>query len=532
MPQIVEGMILSTGIIAVSLIINSQCPVTVFPYDDLFLIDGMWRIVQGQRAGTDFYNPIGFGLFHIGAAWLQMLGPHRYVLALTSATFSAVIMLCATIIAARRVWFSHPYYLLTCGVLAFEASGPGVYGWSVFTMGMAAFYNRLSAAALAALFLQWFADRRSSQHPQLVSEALIAATLLNILFLVKISALALAAIIIAASLVVRSRPLLPAVRLVLLVSIIFTAMLATDLVLAGVTPDAIIHDYREAAAVRSNLASWDGVWRALKSLAVIVSALLLTIYARRSAAVSCWRSTVAIATYAIAQIGLNVSNTQPATIYLAPMCVVVLLSWHQRSIVDCNQTAQALARTLLRKSPVLAMPMVICLLVLVPQALSSVAGAAVVAAVASGIKTPIVISSGKGLALPVLGGFGDAGRATDFATNINRGLKALQDLNITHEVIASVDYANPFPALLGTPSPKGVPVVWALGYMETFGFLSQPQALLGDACIVMLPLRPTQVVEGSAELLTSAAEPILSTSFTLALQNDYWKIYRRNHGCS
>src|SRR6266446_2264826 len=244
MPLIAQGMILSAGIIAVSLLINSLCPVTVFPYDDLFLIDGIWRIAQGQRAGTDFYNPIGFGLFHIGAAWWQMLGPHRYVLALTSATFSAAIMLCATIIAARRVWFSRPYYLLACGVLAFEAAGPGVYGWSVFTMGMAAFYNRLSAAALAALFLQWFADRRSSEHPQLVSEALIAATLLNVLFLVKISALALAAIMIAASLVVRSQPLQRTVCLVVLVSIIFTAMVAADLVLAGVTPDAIIHDYR------------------------------------------------------------------------------------------------------------------------------------------------------------------------------------------------------------------------------------------------------------------------------------------------
>jgi hypothetical protein len=282
-PLILRGVALSIAIISVNTIISAACPVTAFPYDDMLLIEGVWRIVQGQREGADFYNPIGFGLFHVGAAWWRILGAHRYVLPLTSATFSVFIMLCASIVCARRIWFSAPYYLLICGVLAFETSAPSVYGWSFFAMGSAAFYSRLTTAALAILFIQWFGEKRSISGRQTLSE---------------------------------------------------------------------------------------------------------------------------------------------------------------------------------------------------------------------------------------------------------RGVEALRSLKLAHEAIATIDYTNPFPSLLGMPSPKGVPIVWALGYMEQPSMLSQPRRLFGDACIVMLALRPTQVVEGNAELMSSAAKPILSAYFIILRQDEYWEIYRRQNGCS
>src|SRR5260370_31794533 len=177
-PLILRGIALSILIISVNTIISAACPVTAFPYDDMFLIDGVWRIVQGQREGTDFYNPIGFGLFHIGAAWWRILGPHRSVLPLTSATFSVFIMLCASIVCARRIWFSVPYYLLICGVLAFETSAPSVYGWSFFAIGTAAFYNRLTTAALPFFFFQLFVKNPSIDVRPFLSEMVILAILL------------------------------------------------------------------------------------------------------------------------------------------------------------------------------------------------------------------------------------------------------------------------------------------------------------------------------------------------------------------
>jgi hypothetical protein len=527
---ILGGIALSIAIISLNTIISATSPVTAFPYDDMFLIEGVWRIVQGQREGADFYNPIGFGVFHVGAAWWRILGAHRDVLPLTSATFSAFIMLCASIICARRIWFSVPYYLLICGVLAFEMSAPSVYGWSFFSIGSAAFYNRLTTAALAVLFIQWFGVKRSIDGRQTLSELVISATLLNILFLVKISALVIAPIILGLSLSVERKPVNIFARSLGILSIALIIMFIGDFIITGAHVGAIVDDYREAAAVRTDLVSWDGFSRVLKSGSTILSALLLIMYARKPPAVSQSKSITAIASYVVVQLVLNMSNTQPATIYLAPACAVVLLSWRKRSVMNqpIPQQGSAGAGT---KSPAPWIPIAVCLIVLVPQVLSSAVGAALVGAITFGLKTPTVISSGNGLNLPVLGGFGDGDRALDFAVSVKRGIEALRDLKLTHQAIATIDYTNPFPSLLGMPSPKGVPIVWALSYMEQPSMRSQPNRLFGDACTVMLALRPTQVVEGNAELLASAAEPVLSAYFTIVRQDEFWKIYQRQNGC-
>jgi hypothetical protein len=308
-------------------------------------------------------------------------------------------------------------------------------------------------------------------------------------------------------------------------------MIVGEVMLTGINVRAIIDDYREAAAVRSSLASWDGFSRVLNSGTTILSALLLIIYARKPPPISHAKSISAIVTYVVVQVALNVSNTQPATIYVAPACAVVLLSWREGSVLNHQLPRQGIAGAG-TKSPTPWMPITVCLIVLVPQALSSAVGAALVGATASGLKTPVLISSGNGFSLPVLGGFGDADRAVDFAVSVKRGVEALRSLKLAHEAIATIDYTNPFPSLLGMPSPKGVPIVWALGYMEQPSMLSQPRRLFGDACIVMLALRPTQVVEGNAELMASAAKPILSAYFTILRQDEYWEIYRRQNGCS
>src|SRR5260370_35056328 len=79
-PLILRGVALSIAIISLNTIISAACPVTAFPYDDMFLIEGVWRIVQGQRDGADFYNPIGFGLFLVGATVCRIVVGHRYAL--------------------------------------------------------------------------------------------------------------------------------------------------------------------------------------------------------------------------------------------------------------------------------------------------------------------------------------------------------------------------------------------------------------------------------------------------------------------
>ena len=102
-------------------------------------------------------------------------------------------------------------------------------------------------------------------------------------------------------------------------------MVVGDFVVTGIDPQSIFRDYREAATVRSSLISSDGIWRALKSGNMVVCALFLMVYARKPPAVSAVKTATAIIACAIVQLGLNVTNTQPAAIFIAPAAAVVLL---------------------------------------------------------------------------------------------------------------------------------------------------------------------------------------------------------------
>jgi len=526
----IKTFFLSAAIIGINLLINLTSPVTAFPYDDFVLIDGIWRTVEGQHVGIDYHDAIGFWLSHIGAAWWRIIGPDRGVLALTSATFSIIIMLCASFVLANRLWFLPRYCLLIGAVLAFEASAPSVYGWSVFMTGMAGYYNRLSVAALAVLFLQFFTGQRTRSHTGLVVECGTAAILLNILFLVKISAFILGIGIIATStLALRLRSFSSTAKMLMVLFLILIIIVATDFVIAGTNPSDFLLTYQAAAATKLSPVSGNSIDRIFKSWSLVVSVLLLVMYARRPPAIPRSALVTVIGAYAVIQLCLNVSNTQPETIFLAPACALALLSWCPPS--EPERSNQAPRRHWLRKSPMAVLPGVMCLLVLVPQMASAAFGLALAVSVASGFEAPIYISAEKGVSVPVVGALGDAGRAEQFAINVNKGVDALQHFKMTDGTIATLDYVNPFPALFGLPSPKGVPVAWALGYNQPYDSMLQERELVGDACIVMLPMRPTRVVKGSTELIIAAAESILAVSFNLVGDDDYWKIYRRKDGC-
>src|SRR5436305_1767983 len=63
------GAILATSLAVVG--INVACsalgPLGTFPQDVLFLLDCVWRLVQGQSWGIDFHNPMGFGVFEVAS---------------------------------------------------------------------------------------------------------------------------------------------------------------------------------------------------------------------------------------------------------------------------------------------------------------------------------------------------------------------------------------------------------------------------------------------------------------------------------
>lgn len=300
---------------------------------------------------------LGFGLFHVGGWLWRIFGAGRFIVPLTSAIFAVIIVLCGAVVGARRIAHPTSLCLLFCAVIAFEASAPSTYGWSVFAISMSGFYNRLSVASIGVLFLQSFVRPASRGR---VVEAIVAAALLDVLLLTKISAVPLGlATIVAGTLFAARRALAPPAdwRHVTTVILLFAIMAAVDFLAMGIQPGAVIAEYREAADARKMLAWTDGLARLLHSWGVFVTVVLFAIIgiARvRAGAARIGPISILIVTYVFVQLTLNVTNTQPATIYLAPFCAIVFLLAIKIPMLTANRRPsrrrEARQRTSERKS--------------------------------------------------------------------------------------------------------------------------------------------------------------------------------------
>ena len=127
-PFLALVLLLPVSIVICNFVIGALTPITHWFDDDMTLIDPVWRLVQGQRLGTDFHDPRGFGLFQVAAMLWRLLGPHYYVLRASADLFAIVIVLCSCVVAIRQLRHAAGLAALFCITVAFVASGPVIYG--------------------------------------------------------------------------------------------------------------------------------------------------------------------------------------------------------------------------------------------------------------------------------------------------------------------------------------------------------------------------------------------------------------------
>jgi hypothetical protein len=153
-------LLLPTVIVIVNFIIGVLTPITAGADDDMTLFDGVWRLVQGQHLGIDFYDPKGFGLFQVAALLWRLVGPHYYVVRASADLFALIIIICAAVVAARQLRQATGLAALFCMTVAFIASGPCIYGVNGYGMsayfGLTFIYDRPLMAGLLVLICAEF----------------------------------------------------------------------------------------------------------------------------------------------------------------------------------------------------------------------------------------------------------------------------------------------------------------------------------------------------------------------------------------
>ena len=94
--------------------------------------------------------------------------------------------------------------------------------------------------------------------------------------------------------------------------------------------------------------------------------------------------------------------------------------------------------------------------------------------------------------------------------------------------VMTLDFANPFPALLDAPPPKGVLFSMFKGRQADRVTAADPELTLGDADCLMIPKFPVRWE--STRLLLDAQGPRLAAEWRAAAENEHWRLLRRKAG--
>jgi hypothetical protein len=526
---------LSAIIIIANLLIGLFSPTLVGIDDEIIFLDMLWRTVVGQRVGIDYHNPLGFGPFEVGALLWHWFGPHYFVMRFAIAIFNLLIAICGCIVAKRTLARRSDLALLFCVTLAFQVSGPSVYETSPRELGMVGFYDRHIVSALAVLFLQTFGGGRILSKRENAIEVALAACLLNIMFLIKISGFLLGLMILLAGCLLRGRSSHRLLNLCAALAV-FAAITAIELKVTGLELTPIIQDYKLAAHARL-VYSFYGVVNGVFSWPLVSSVALLVLFAflqwPEGSRLDFRCIGLIIGSYAACQIAVNMTNAWGPSMWLAPAAVVCVAGCLGET-ADMRQMAGAENRwrrfapsRLAEISARQAIPFVILTLVLVPEIVASVVGIAVGAVGAIGIRAPYVVTAGKGVSFR---SFVSHLGPPAYDSSLNDAVAAIASLKLDHEAIANLDFANPFPVLFLAPPPKGIRVWWDWGVIVPLGAVFEWQSVIGDACVTMVPVQPSEPeVTGR---LVEFVQTKLATDFKIVYQDSSWSIYQRTRDCA
>jgi hypothetical protein len=524
---------LSAAIITTNALIGIFAP-TLFGLDDeIQFLDTLWRTVVGQRVGIDYHNPLGFGPFQLGALLWHWLGPHYYVMRLAVALFSLTIVFCGCFVAKRTLAHRPDLALLFCVTLAFQVSTPTIYESGRTALSMSGYYDRHIVSALAVLFLQTFGCTLKSSARDNAIEVALSACLLNVMFLTKISGFLLGLMILLAGCLLPNRTGYRFLNLCAAL-VAFVVITAIEFKATGLEFIPVVQEYELAASARLTYSHYD-IARGIFSGPFVGSVALLVFFAMsrrphgRRLDFRCLG--LIIGTYAACQFAINMTNGWGVNLGLAPaaaasLAVCVGVTTDAQRMASTESWWRRFAPSRLAEISVQeAVPIVIFMLVLVPEVVASIAGITIGTLVSLGIEGPsVVVTAGKGVNFKSLPWPGHDSPV--YVNSLNDAVTAIASLKLDHEVIANLDFANPFPVLFLAPPPKGTYNILDV----FFSTIRDWRQVIGDACVVTIPTQPNSP-EVTARFI-DIVQPKLASDFAIAYQDALWSIYRRTGDCA
>ena len=474
-----------------------------FPWDVPILLDGGWRILQGQVPHVDFYTPLGPVTPLIVAFGMWLGGPVVSGFAYADAVLLIIISLWAWAIGRPRL--SAVLSLLFALYAGFMAAGTAGYGYGLKQLSYAALYNRYGVALTAVLFIECFGRSRQNSPARLCWEGASTGIALGLLFFLKVNffGIAVLAVMAGAILMTQSRyRWLGLCAGVGAVSLLMLAYLRFDIA-------AMLHDLRLAARVRSGglvheipgLMQDPAVFNSAFLMAILWCVNPLTDNAYRR-----WLSAkTAQGLLVLFLIGmqafLSLTNSQPRLPTLFPVAALLILS---------NSSGRSLATLLLGLYFVLS--------TLVPD-IESLAYSAFLHVTQARELTADQKFDSTSLADMLVP------TEPEYVQMVNDGCEMLRRHSQPSERILALDFSNPFSFALRRSPPKGDALWWDAAITFNKNVYPDPEKSFRDAALVMVPKKP--FAKKTALQLMEVYGDYVRTRYTAVTESPFWILYRR-----
>ena len=509
------------------------------PWDVVSLLDGGWRIVNGQVPHTDFHTPLGPLTYLLVAFGMRVAPPSA-----SSITYGIVLLATLVIPLAWRItrdrlpWALTFLFVLLVGAYLFSPNPPG-YGFRDTTYAM--IYNRESYVFLCILCLCLFLKPRASTHTIPALDGVFTGLLLGLLLYCKITyfAAALGMVVVAAFLTPKSR------SWYLSVSASFAGVCAAFFAFFHISLRMYLLDILTAGGAQSpslriKLLS-DGITSNAMWMYLLLFALLLWTWAHdetvRNAGgvLQPWLAAMTIVAMALFVESGNGSQGGGVDDPLYFTTALVALEQFRRNSAPDVLRAGSPARVAHTGSLALLIPILFGSILLH----DSVSFA--YAVVWDFMRRPTVQSSQKfhSLALRDFIVPASTDHVTDYwlarehPAKINDGIDLLRRHLQAGDRITTIDYGNPFSFALGTGPARDWNLWWDLHFSFDERHAPVPEAFLGDASVVMVPRfaknSPGFAMDG-IEAMTNLYGTYLHNHFYEVESTATWTMYRRNPG--
>jgi hypothetical protein len=471
----------------------------VYTHDAFSLLDGAWRILNGQRPHIDFYTGLGPVTYLITAAGVLIAAGNAAGLAYGQALFGCLAGLWAYRLGERRL--RGPATIVMCTIVVLTAIVPTTIGdastW--ITPGMT--YNRFGYALVALLMIEASAACRSERKRDEFWGGVSTGLVLGMLLFLKVSFFLGASFLLLALVPLKkqTRERWYGMAAALgVIALAFTWYLRFDLA-------AVYNDLRIVAhAKHVTLGEY-----LLK--AILVSAIPFLFFAQlvaQSGESRGERNAIRIAGLAVCFAGIFFLVTSWQFFGLPLNCVMAIL------LLDRVVPKSA-------SSLPLRAPRFLVLLFGIFFAFTYIASEATGLNYAWSQKlhqTPYTAFT-----TPALAGF-NSSIERDYVEYVNEGCDLLNQYRHTQDTVASLDFTNPFSFGLGMKPPSGG-TTW-LQYGTNFDEAGPPpERVFGDASLVMLPKLFSD--KTLSETVPRLYGPFLKQHYALAAESLNWSLYRR-----